>query len=649
MNLSKEDTQIPATKRRQSVKTKGRLRLNINEPGKLDNFYDFYRMKLTLTALFVGILTFVSGQTLKPDSLEALLKNTSNPAERAFLLNQLSFAYRTKNFKTSLDYAMEAKKLSGELGNQKEYARSILYAGVSYYYQGNHDLALENWLESLRICESINDSTGIIAALNELGTLEKKNGDLKNSEMHLQRALDLSHATGDSASIANSMNNLGHVFELKNDLEKAMELYRESAVIKEKLGDIYGASFNYDNMGNILSKQQRYDEAQKYFQREIDNFDKLNDRASYAIALNNMGEMYNVKGDYKKSREFLQQSLAVSSEIGFKDLRSHIYNVLSETYRKENNYRKAYDYVMLGIALKDSIFNEQKSKQLLEMRERYETEKKESEIRFLKQDNELKDFGLRQNRLFNLGLIVVVLSLLIVGYLWQNRTKLKQKAELETTRASLRESQLQAVINSQEEERKRFAADLHDGLGQIISALRLSLSKENPDKRIVDHALSLLNDMNVEIRNIAFNLMPQSLMKDGLEDALKEFAKRINRSGHIHIHVNAFQLDREMPIEQKVPLYRVCQEWVNNVIKYSNCTRISIQLVQHQEELVLTIEDDGQGFDVERLTQGQGNGWKNINSRIGLIKGFIDIDSLPGRQGTTVVVSVPSYTYTMAV
>jgi signal transduction histidine kinase len=207
----------------------------------------------------------------------------------------------------------------------------------------------------------------------------------------------------------------------------------------------------------------------------------------------------------------------------------------------------------------------------------------------------------------------------------------------------LRESQLQAVITSQEEERKRFAADLHDGLGQIISAVRLSLSKENPEKDIVDHALGLLNDMNVEIRNIAFNLMPQSLMKDGLEDALTEFAKRINRTGQIQINVKTFHLDKEMPIEQKVPLYRVCQEWVNNVIKYANCKRISVQLVQHHEELVLTIEDDGNGFNTDALTQGQGNGWKNINSRIGLIKGNIEIDSQPGRQGTTVVITVPSY------
>jgi two-component system, NarL family, sensor kinase len=612
--------------------------------GEVAFFSDFYGMKRSLTALFVVLPMILHAQMRKLDSIENLLPKAATEIERIRLLNDLSLAYRTVDFKKSLEFALQAKARAKNSGNQTLLAQSILHAGIAYYYQGNHELALESYFESLKIYEKINDTRGTAAVLNEVGTLEKKNGDLKNSEEHLLKALDLSHAVNDSALIANSMNNLGHVYELKEDFTRAMDYYSTSAVIKEILGDLYGASFNYDNMGNILAKQGKYDDAKKFFEKEIDIFEKLNDKAAYAVGLNNMGEMYNFKGDYPKSREYLMKSLAVSTEIGYKDLRSHIYNVLSDTYRKENNYRKAYDYVMLGTALKDSIFNEQKSKQLLDMRTKYETEKKESEILVLKQENDLKDFGLRQNRLFNLGLILVVLGLLIVGYLWQNRTKLKQRAELEATRAALRESQLQAVILSQEEERKRFAEDLHDGLGQIISALRLSLSKENPEKQILDHALSLLNDMNIEIRNIAFNLMPQSLMKDGLEEALIEFSKRLNRSGPIQITVKAFHVNKDMPADQKVPLYRVCQEWVNNVIKYSHCNKISIQLVQHQEELVLTIEDDGDGFDTSTLFLGQGNGWKNINSRIGLLKGILEIDSMPGRTGTTVVISVPTYT-----
>jgi two-component system NarL family sensor kinase len=617
----------------------------LNFIRKVKNFCDFREMKYYLT-LFLGLLFFSSsGQNKKLDSLKNLLDKTPGDTRKMTLYNELSRASQTVDFLKSLEYATRAKELAKKNSNNSELARALLNAGISYYYQGKYGEALDQFLHSLTLFESLNDKPGTIAVLNEMGTLEKKNGDLKNSEIHLLKALELSREIGDSSSLANSMNNIGHLYEVQDDLKKAMDFYSGSAAIKEARGDLYGASFSYDNMANILSKEGKFAEAQTFFEKEIGILKNLNDRAAYAIALNNMGEMLDMKGDIGKAREYFLSSLAVSNTIGYKDLESHILNMLSESYKKQNNYKKSYEYLVQRNQVKDSIFNEQKSKQLLDLRTKYETEKKESEILFLKQENEIQDFSLRQNRLFNLGLIVVVLALVIVGYLWRNRTMLKQKAELEATRASLRESQLHAVITSQESERKRFAADLHDGLGQIISAVRLSLSKENPEKNTVDHALSLLNDMNVEIRNIAFNLMPRSLTEDGLQEALEEFANRINRSGNVQISVKAYHLSSQIDIEQKVALYRVCQEWVNNVLKYGNSARVSIQIVQHHDELVLTIEDDGNGFDTTKLTQGAGNGWKNINSRIGLLKGALEIDSRPGRQGTTVLITIPSFTF----
>jgi two-component system NarL family sensor kinase len=200
---------------------------------------------------------------------------------------------------------------------------------------------------------------------------------------------------------------------------------------------------------------------------------------------------------------------------------------------------------------------------------------------------------------------------------------------------------LQAVIASQEEERKRFAADMHDGLGQMISALRLGLSKEQLDAQSILYSLDLLSEMNGEIRNIAFNLMPQVLMNEGLEEALREFAQRISKSGSVSVVVQTFGLKPGMQTETSIALYRICQEWVNNVLKYSGAKTITLQIVQHPEELVITIEDDGRGFDKRLLTGGQGNGWRNIHSRLSLIRGSIEIDSEMNRSSTIVVITVP--------
>lgn len=582
-------------------------------------------------------------QTATIDSLKKVVETSADDSAKASLYQQLSQHLRSIDFRESRTYAEQALNLSKKINHQKLIGKSLLSIGLTFYFEGNHEEAMRYYLESLKTFENNNEIAGRVEVLNEMGTLEKKNRDLKNSEKHLLEALSLSQTLGDSILIAHSMNNLGHVFELKGELDKAMDYYRISAIIKENLGKLYDASFNYDNMANVLSAKGRFDEAEAYYKKEISIFKSLNDRANYAIAINNLGEMNKLKKDYAKAASFFLDALTISNAIHYRDLSSHIYRMLAETYESQKDFRKAYEFVLKGNALRDSIYNEQRSKQLLDMQTKYETEKKESQIKLLEQENQLKDLGLRQNRLFILGLVMVVLGLIIVGYLWKARIEFKQKAALESTRSQLRESQLQAVIASQEEERKRFAADLHDGLGQIISALRLSLSKENPEKTTLDHALGLLNHMNIEIRNVAFNLMPQALMKDGLEEALKEFATRINRSGGVAINVGSYSMTANISAEQKIALYRICQEWVNNAIKYSNCSNISIQLVQHPEELVVTIEDDGNGFSTAVLANSNGNGWKNINSRLALVKGTIEIDSDPQRQGTTCIVTVPLF------
>jgi len=374
---------------------------------------------------------------------------------------------------------------------------------------------------------------------------------------------------------------------------------------------------------------------------------EFNNRKELAFVLIYEAAIYKNKGDLITAENFANEALMIAQEIQalqqVMDARLELQQVMdarlerAEIKAKKGEFAAAYNEHRAYVLAKDSLFQKEKARQMAELQTEYETVKKENQILLLEQENEIKDSKLTQSMQAIVILLVVLTLILTLGYLWKNRMRLKQQAELQATRAALREAQLKAVIASQEEERKRFAADLHDGLGQMISALRLSLSKEKIEKPAVDHALGVLNDMNLEIRNIAFNLMPQVLVKSGLDEALKEFAARINRAGSVSVTVQTFNLNADMPDELRIALYRICQEWVNNVLKYGHANQIAIQIVQHPQELVLTIEDDGDGFELKALTSGQGNGWKNINSRLHMIKGSIEIDTIPGRKGTTLV------------
>ncbi|MBS1487183.1 MAG: tetratricopeptide repeat protein [Bacteroidetes bacterium] len=597
-------------------------------------------MKKLIVLFLIGSQVGLA-QNRSVDSLEQLLKYEKDNSKKCVLLNELSFSLRTKDTQKSVEYADSALVLAKKTNNSLQIGHAQLNLGVANYYLGKYDQALSGYLAALKLFENLKSKADMAKVLNELGTFKKRQGNLSESKSNFKEALQLSKEVNDSSQIANSLNNLGIAYELSGELTKAMDAYKASAVIKEALGDLNGLSYNYDNMGMLSAKLGHYAEAESLLQLVIDIRKKLNDKIGYSIAVNNLGEVFFQKKEYAKARSYLLDALSHTYVTDYKDLRRYILYTLSEIYSAEENFKEANRYLLMSFQVKDSIYSEQKAKQISELETKYETEKKEDQINLLTQQNEIKDIRIKQHILLIAGMTFFILVLIVLGWLWQNRTKLKQQAALEAARAELRQQQLQAVITSQEEERKRFAADLHDGLGQIISALRLGLSKETIEPAAIPYSLGLLNDMNVEIRNIAFNLMPQVLMKEGLHEALKELAQRISLSGGVQIDVQTYNINPSMSSTERIALYRICQEWVNNTIKYSGCKKISIQAVQHPDELVITLEDDGDGFDPNQLTLGKGNGWKNINSRLSLINGTIEIDSVPGRKGTVAILSVP--------
>jgi len=207
-----------------------------------------------------------------------------------------------------------------------------------------------------------------------------------------------------------------------------------------------------------------------------------------------------------------------------------------------------------------------------------------------------------------------------------------------------------AVIESQEKERRRFASDLHDGMGQLISALQLNINSiqqnRSPENRdaLFENSEQILTDIHNEIRNIAFNLMPPVLIKEGLISALAELIRRINKSGIMKVTLSHHDIEGRYSELGEISLYRIMQEFLSNVIKYSKATNVVVSFTGFQDEIVVTIEDDGLGYSVEQFQNSEGNGWRNINSRLNLIQASIEFDVIEGRKNNTIVITVPCKT-----
>ncbi|MEM7298133.1 MAG: histidine kinase [Bacteroidota bacterium] len=203
-------------------------------------------------------------------------------------------------------------------------------------------------------------------------------------------------------------------------------------------------------------------------------------------------------------------------------------------------------------------------------------------------------------------------------------------------------------MSSQEKERARYARDLHDGFGQMISILNMNLQNlekdAKPDERqkVFEDSSKLIDEMYGELKNICFDLMPQTLIKNGLESALTEFVERINAAGKVFIELNVFGLDDRLQELQEISLYRISQEWINNILKYSDAQKITLQVTRDKEELTLMVEDDGAGFNKDQLVNGTGNGWKNLNTRTNLIHGELELETSLNQKGNTLIVNAPA-------
>ena len=249
--------------------------------------------------------------------------------------------------------------------------------------------------------------------------------------------------------------------------------------------------------------------------------------------------------------------------------------------------------------------------------------------------------------------IAIVLELLFfaLGLGYKNKMDEIEKVEakdalkIEVERQQVRH--LNALSEVQEQERSRFAKDLHDGLGGMLSGVKLSLANMKGNMilsgdhvQTFERSLDMLDNSILELRRVAHNLMPEALVKFGLTSALKDFCDFVNSSKVIHVIFQQVGNVKRLDLSMEVVLYRVANELVNNALKHSQASEIIMQLNYDDHSLTLTVEDNGVGFDKSILQKTTGSGWPNIQSRIAYLKGSLDIETSPGN-GTAVNITIP--------
>ena len=542
-------------------------------------------------------------------------------AEKAGLVSMVSVALQRKgrffmsreNFSDATACFINAIRIEEKLDNERRIAHLNDDLASIYYYQEIFQKSLEYNEKALSIYRKLNDTIGIAKVLNQIGSLY-------NSHEYCEKRSPE---------------------QMKTDFDTALHYYQQSLALFEKKGFQEGIIHSWLNIGNVYRRMGQPEKALGYVQKALDYYRDKNDTESIAGTLYTLGYVYNRLQKYDLALDCFNESKELDLRNKYTDGIQFLYEAIAQTYDNLKDYKNARDYYVKYMTVRDSIYNNEKSRQIFELETKYQAEKKQAEIEKLKLVKE-------QRTLVIYILITSLLLISLLGYTYfrnirnkkiiaDQKLEIKEKQLLELEK----ERQLTAaksVLQGEEAERSRLAGDLHDGLGGLLTGVKLKLSSMKENAIITsenlahfNHALDLLDTSIIEMRRVAHNLMPETLMHYGMRTALNDFIKQVAPEG-LPIRLSTFGEDLRFEKEIEITIYRIAQELVTNAIKHSQAKQIDIQLFTEKDRICVQVIDNGIGFDPERLDPSKkGNGLKNIQDRVTAFNGKFEILSQEGK------------------
>jgi|AntRauTorcE11898_2_1112593.scaffolds.fasta_scaffold00875_2 signal transduction histidine kinase len=569
--------------------------------------------------------------------------------------NHLGILYDIKsNFDSSTAHYNQAILISKKAKDSLHLASALSNMGLTYWHIGNYYLALEYFYDALTIFEMHSpESSGMISVYNNIGMIYTELEDYDNAMLIFNKALKINEKLNDTLTQAAIYSNMGEVHKHRGETDKAYEFYEQSLSLKKEKGDNYGLSLTYTELTKLFLKQDSLDAARESLKKTFEYCELSGNKSQIAEAYLLTVALYEKKGETARPLRYSRMALNIAGEIKSHKLEYRSYKKMSELYAKQENYKRAFETYANYSRLKDSLVNRHQLSHIYDLRLTHEIDKKSHEIAFLdklrkNQTLLIEKQNLKlQNRTFQLIIIIGLIVILALWfYVWYIMSKYKSKQKLDAARLNKKEELAGRTLQAEVNERMRISRDIHDSLGQYLGLCKLQVSrlknngssKINKNTESVDSAIHMIDQSIAELRSIIHNLSPAVLHEKGLQEAIKEMADRMRQSRSIDIHLDIAGMINQLDYMTENTVYRVMQEVMNNIIKHAEAHAIDIQMIRNDEDLTIMIEDDGVGFEVDKVSKSRG--LHNIYARIENIDGKVYIDSKKER-GTIITIIVP--------
>ncbi len=542
-------------------------------------------------------------------------------------------------YDSSLQLNLQSVAIAKKLNDPVLLGKALFNTGTSYRVLSQYEKAATYYEEGKKVFAGNNDSLMEAKAYDILQVLYY---DLRNYDRAIaygEAAVKYLRTTGDSIWLGNALNNLAMSYSKRKEYTKAESNWKEVYVIAKNIGHVEMQAAQMLNLGDLSYNRGEYHQLKYYYDKALELSKDMDSKETIAVSNRGLAIYYFFQKDFQQAKKMALAALAIASEEKLLQEKTKILDLLARIHFGLHDLPTGQQYALQSEMLLDSINNTDIQKNIIDIEKKYESEKKDNQIK-------LQLFELKQKNTINYVLVGSALTLLLIFLLSYRNYKQKQNIQQQRISELETEKQLsatEAVLKGEEQERTRLAKDLHDGLGGMLSGIKYTLNNMKGNLIMTEEnalafgrSIDMLDSSIREMRRVAHNMMPEALVKFGLDTALRDFCNDITKSGALQVQYQSFRLEGiEFEQTKSVTIYRIVQELLNNTMKHASAKNALVQLSYNDTVLTITVEDDGKGFDVAVLQQSKGIGWSNIQNRVEFLKGKWDVDSQPGK-GTSV-------------
>jgi len=569
--------------------------------------------------------------------------------EKITAYNLLGIVYNSENhFDSSFINFNKSIKIAYFLRDTVQIASILNNIGFINFRLCNYQEALTNFYQSLNYYEHINDKSQIGSSYNNIGLIYNELKEYDKALKFYRMALQLGKSEKKASLLGPSMTNIGFVYSRRGESRKAL-LYLDSALVYcKKYKDKYNEAKIYKEIGIIYLTNKAYNRALEFLKISENENKKLKNSIELASVYERQSECFMAMNQLDKAMELANKSLKYSSVVVYKKYLVRAYKNISKIYEKKHDFQRALLYYRKSIETNDEILDQQKISIIYNMQLQQETDKNANQIAELNRQKQIQSLVISKQNWQITGLVILFLLTIIILYVIYKNKKHKQEIKLESAIHNLKEQRAREVLEAENRERKRIGEELHESLSQILLLAKLTVSslkiKDHyltiKQKEIVGNSINLLNTAFDELRNISHNLTPFLLKEKGLVECIEDMLHKIGKTNHWIVNFEDIGFDERLNNFLETTLYRVVQEITNNIIRHAEASEINCQMIKTEKELTIMMEDNGKGFDVNKLKTADGIGIHNIYSRVENLNGTVLIDSALGR-GTIFTIIIP--------